>query len=77
MIRCLVAAEHITRLQTGAKHRLDLLVSGRDIMAGGLPRPCRGVVGQGQKGRVAHVAPGKWTVWPDGTRGKRPFCRIL
>src|SRR2546426_10863002 len=42
----------------GAEHRLDLLVSGRDIMAGRLARAGRGGIGEGGEGRMGHISPG-------------------
>src|SRR5215467_14021468 len=44
------------RQTEGAKHRLDLLVSGRDIMAGSLTRQGFGVIGQGWQGCMAHIS---------------------
>src|SRR5215471_15508534 len=46
------------RQAEGAEHRLEFLVSGRDIMAGSLARQGRGVIGQGWQGRMAHISPG-------------------
>src|SRR5262245_55594569 len=46
------------RQTEGAQHRLDLLVSGRDIMASSLTRQGRGVIGQRWQGRRAHISPG-------------------
>src|SRR5215471_5814280 len=46
------------RQAEGAEHRLEFLVSGRDIMAGSLTRQGRGVIGQGWQGRMAHISPG-------------------
>src|SRR5262249_21774023 len=45
------------RQTEGAEHRLDLLVSGRDIMAGNLARQGRGIIGQRWQGHMAHISP--------------------